>query len=308
MSDAMLMRRAAQASVALASVLLVAKLYAWLQSGSLALLGSLADTGLDLLASLLTLGAVWYASQPADTDHRFGHGKAEAIAALVQCGLILVSAAGIAWRGIDRLIDPQPIAAAELGIGVSLLAIAGTLALVTYQRHVVRQTGSVAIRTDNLHYESDLLLNLAVIAALALERYAALGGADAVAGLAIAVYLAWGAIKAARGAVDMLMDREFDPARREEIVRIVLGNADVRGVHELRTRSSGLAEFIQFHIWVDPQMTVQAAHAIADEIEAAVGEAFPRAEILIHLDPAGLKEHGEKNLVHEEVNPPAPSS
>jgi ferrous-iron efflux pump FieF len=292
--SALAMRRAAQASVALASVLVTLKAVAWFQSGSLALLGSLADTGLDLLASLLTLGAVWYASQPADNDHRFGHGKAEAIAALMQCGLILVSAVAIAWRGTLRLMNPEPVQGVELGIGVSILAILGTLMLVAYQRAVVRKTGSVAIRTDNLHYESDLALNLAVIAALAAEHYLRWQGLDALAGIGIAVWLAWSAIRAARGALDMLMDREFPLARRADIVNLVQSHPAILGVHELRTRSSGLSEFIQFHIWVDPQMSVLAAHEIADEAEAKLQAAFPRAEILIHVDPAGHDERGQQ--------------
>lgn len=295
------MRRAAQASISLAVLLLVLKAAAWLESGSIALLGSLADTGLDLLASLMTLWAVWYASQPADRDHRFGHGKAEAITALLQCGLILISAAAIGWRGVSRLITPEPVEAPELGIGVSLIAIAGTLALVAYQRHVVRQTGSLAIHTDSVHYQSDLALNLAVIVALVIERLGLFTGADAIAGVGIALWLAWSAVEAARGALDMLMDREFDNHRREAIITTVNAHPAVRGIHELRTRSAGLAEFIQFHIWVDPGLTVQAAHDVADAIEADLNTAFPRADILIHVDPVGHADLGERDAQHNRL-------
>ncbi len=282
--------RAAMASVAMAASLLGLKIWATLSTGSVAMLGSLADTALDLVASLVTLFGVWVAAQPADSDHRFGHGKAEALAALFQTMLIAVSAVGIAWRAALRLQAPVAPEAPELGIGVSLVAMAATLALVAYQRRAVKRTGSIAIQTDQLHYQSDLLLNGAVIAALGFERYLGLLGADAAFGLAIAGYLAWGAFGAARHAVDMLMDKEWDDARRERIKAIVAADPNVHGIHELKTRTSGATDFIQFHVWVDGDMTVMRAHDVMDDLEDAVLAEFPGAEVLIHVDPAGHSE------------------
>ncbi len=284
---ATLTRRAAIASVVAATILLVLKAYAAHATGSVAMLGSLADTGLDLLSSLVTLYAVWLAAQPADADHRFGHGKAEAIAALMQTLVIFGSAGVIGGRAVMTLGHAAPLAHPEIGIGVSLFAVAMTLALVAYQRHVVRATGSIAIQTDHVHYQSDLFLNLAVIVAFALEGWAGVHGADAVFGIGIAVCLAWGAARAARAAVDMLMDREWPEAKRQTLLAVVARHPRVDGVHELRTRSSGVTDFIQFHVWLAPEMTVGAAHAIVDEIEADVAAAFPGAEILIHVDPLG---------------------
>ena len=194
--------RAALASVAVALLLLMLKSHAAWATGSVAMLGSLADTMLDLVASLVTLFGVRVAAVPADRDHRFGHGKAEALAALFQVVLIAVSAAGILWRAIERLIENQVTTEAGEGILVSAIAIAATLALLVYQRRVIASTGSVAIETDHVHYQSDLLLNLSVIAALALEQYLHLGGADAIFGIAIALWLAWGAWKASSRAID----------------------------------------------------------------------------------------------------------
>ena len=284
---ARLTRRAAVASVTSATILLFLKAYAARATGSVAMLGSLADTGLDLLSSLVTLYAVWLAAQPADDDHRFGHGKAEAIAALMQTLVILGSAVVIGARAVMELGNRTPPARAELGIGVSLLAAAMTLVLVAYQRHVVRATGSIAIGTDQVHYQSDLFLNLSVVVAFALDAWAGIHGADAVFGIGIALYLAWGAVSAARAAVDMLMDREWPEDKRQTLLAVVARHPRVDGVHELRTRSSGVTDFIQFHVWLDPDMSVATAHGIVDEIEADVAGAFPGAEILIHVDPLG---------------------
>ena len=282
-----LTRRAALASVAVAALLLVLKGYAAQATDSVAMLGSLADTALDLLASLVTLYAVGLAAQPADDDHRFGHGKAEAIAALMQTLVILGAAVAIGLRAVIELGARRPPVRPDLGVGVSLLAIVLTFGLVAFQRHVVRRTGSIAIGTDSVHYQADLLLNLAVIVALGLDAGAGLHGADAVFGVGIAAFLAVGAIRAARAAIDMLMDREWPAAKRQSLLAVVARHPRVDGVHELRTRSSGVTDFIQFHVWLAPEMSVACAHNIVDEIEADVAATFPGAEILIHVDPLG---------------------
>jgi len=284
---ATLTRRAALASVSSATILLFLKAWAAAATGSVAMLGSLADTGLDLLSSLVTLYAVWLAAQPADENHRFGHGKAEAIAALMQTLVILGSAVAIGARAIADLGTRAPPQRADIGIGVSLAAVVLTLILVAYQRYVVRETGSIAIVTDQVHYQSDLLLNLAVIAAFALETFAGLHGADAIFGIGIALYLGYGAVTSARAALDMLMDREWPEAKRQTLLAVVARHPQVDGIHELRTRSSGITDFIQFHIWLAPDMSVRSAHDIVDQIEADVATAFPGAEILIHVDPLG---------------------
>jgi ferrous-iron efflux pump FieF len=288
---ASLTARAALASVAAALFLLILKTVAALQTGSVAMLGSLADTGLDLLASFVTLFAVRFAAMPPDREHRFGHGKAEALAALAQIALISISAAAIGWRGAARLVEGQPTAHADYGIAVSLVAIVVTLGLVAYQRSVVRRTGSVAIRTDAVHYQSDLLLNLSVIAALVLDQYLGLTGADPLFGLAIAAWLIWGAWRASSHALDQLMDREWPEEKRMHFLAIASSRPQARGIHDLRTRSSGTHEFAQFHIWVDPDMTVAAAHEVMEAIESDLAREFPGCEVLIHLDPEGQVDH-----------------
>jgi ferrous-iron efflux pump FieF len=286
-ADGSLTSKAALASVATAIFLLTLKTIAAYRTGSVAMLGSLTDTGLDLLASLITLYGVRVAAVPADRDHRFGHGKAEAIAALAQVGIIGFSAAGIAWRAVDRLLHGQPTTDAGLGIAVSLAAIAATLGLLIYQRRVIARTRSVAIHADHLHYQSDLLLNLSVIAALVLEQYLHLVGADAVFGMGIALWLAWGAWRASSNAVDQLMDKEWPEERRRHFVAVAAQHPELRGIHDLRTRTSGAREFAQFHVWVDPAMSVREAHDVIDAVERKLAEEFPGVEILIHLDPEG---------------------
>lgn len=297
---ARLTARAATASVATALFLIALKTYAAAATGSVAMLGSLADSALDLVSSLVVLFGVRVAAMPADREHRFGHGKAESLAALVQVGIISVSAIGIAWRAIERLVEGEAAVHAEYGIAVSLVAIAATFALIAYQRHVIRQTRSVAIETDHVHYQSDLLLNLSVIAALVLDQYAGLTGADPVFGLGIAAWLAWNAWRASRRAVNQLMDREWPDETRRRFVEVAARHPEGRGIHDLRTRSSGSRDFAQFHIWVDPEMTVARAHDVMDEIEAELAREFPGVEVLIHLDPEGQVDQPDNPLAERD--------
>ncbi|MDB5689211.1 MAG: cation diffusion facilitator family transporter [Sphingomonas bacterium] len=279
--------KAAIASACVATFLLLLKAAAAWQTGSASMLGSLADTGLDLVASLVTLGGVRIAAAPADFDHRFGHGKAEAIAALFQVVLISVSAIGIAVHAARQLTGGAVTGDAEYGIGVSGVAIVTTFLLLAYQRRVIAATGSVAIATDNVHYKSDLLLNLAVIAALAIDQFAGVRGADAVFGIAIAVWLLFGAWSASSTAIDQLMDKEWPEEKRQRFLAVAAQHPELRGIHDLRTRTSGARDFVQFQVWVDRNLSIFEAHRIMDEVEAKLAISFPDVEILIHPEPEG---------------------
>jgi ferrous-iron efflux pump FieF len=289
-----LTQKAAIASVTMALLLLGLKIWASWQTGSVSMLGSLADTGLDIIASLVTLFSVRLAAQPADRDHSFGHGKAEALAALFQTALIAVSAVAIGWRGISRYGASVPPEHPELGIAVSLVAIVATLALITYQKSVVKRTGSVAIHADHVHYSSDLLLNASVIAALVLDSMLHVRGADPLFGVAIAGWLLWHAREVASTAIDQLMDKEWPMEKRERFMAVAQSHPELKGIHDMRTRTSGAHDFVQFHVWVDPNMTVLQAHRVMDEVEAKLMAEFPGTEVLIHPDPEGHsdEEHG----------------
>lgn len=303
---AALKRSAVFASIAVATFLAALKLRAVWSTGSSAMLGSLADTALDLVASLATFAGVLIAAQPPDERHRFGHGKAEAIAAMFQVMLISMSALGIAYRAIDQFLAGSRTEAAAEGIGVSIIAMVVTLALLAWQRHVIRLTGSIAIGTDHVHYKSDLALNLAVIAALALDQYLGLPGADPVFGLAIAGWLAWSAWRASHAAIEQLMDHEWPDEKKQRFLEVMARHPELRGVHDLRTRTSGDQDFVQFHVWVDPNMTVRAAHRVMDDLERRLQAEFPEVEILIHPDPEGLVD--EEGMAAQDVLPASPGS
>lgn len=282
-----LTQRAALASISMALFLVALKSWASWGTGSVAMLGSLADTALDLIASLITLFGVRWAAMPADEEHRYGHGKAEALAALVQVILITVSAMGIIWRATDRLMSGRPTEGLELGIGVSIVAIVATFALLGYQRYVIKKTGSVAIMTDHVHYQTDVLLNVSVIAALLLDQLMGWRLADPLFGFAIAAWLMYGAWGAASHSVDQLMDREWPEEEREAFLAAAQEYPELAGLHDLRTRTSGEHRFVQFHVWVPGDWTVAEAHERMDAVEEKLQHRFPRTEIIIHLDPEG---------------------
>jgi len=295
-----LARRAALASVCSAILLGLLKAWAAWTTGSVAVLASLADSVLDLFASLVTLGGVHWASQPADENHRFGHGKAEALAALFQVVVIAVSALAILVRAIERLRGGDISASPESGIAVSMIAIVVTLALTRYQAHVIARTGSVAIGADRIHYTSDLMLNAAVIAALALDAWG-LRGADPVFGIAIAFWLLFGAWRASEAAIDQLMDKEWPEEKRRAFVEVAARNPALRSLHDLRTRSSGNNDFVQFHIAMNPAMTIQQAHDVVEALEKELGDAFPGTEILIHVDPDGHVDEPQNPMIEANL-------
>ncbi len=302
-------RSAAFASISVALTLALLKAWAAWSTGSTAMFGSLADTALDLVASMATLAGVWVAAQPDDANHRFGHGKAEALAAMFQVVLISISAIGLAVRAVQQFFQGGRIEGAEDGIVVSVFAIVATLGLLAWQRHVIRKTGSLAIATDHVHYQSDLALNLAVIAALALERYLGLAGSDSVFGFAIALWLGWGAWRASTRAREQLMDREWPDDKRQRCIEVLGRHPEVRGVHDMRTRTSGNRDFVQFHVWVDGTMSVAHAHEVMDDIEDKLLAEFPGIEILIHPDPEGLVDEktrlAAKNVLSQQGGQPA---
>ena len=284
-----LMRRAAIASVAVAVTLLGIKTFAYFATNSVSMLAALADSALDVFTATLNLVAIHSALAPADAEHRFGHGKAEPLAGLAQGAFIAGSALFLVIQSVIRLIEPAPIDNALIGLAVMAFSIVATAALVLYQRHVVARTGSLAVSADRTHYAMDLLVNLGVLFAILLTAAFGWLRIDPVVALIVAAFMIAGAWSVFRQSYDQLMDRELPDFDRERIKAIVMRHAEVRSLHDLRTRAAGIATFIQLHIELDPAMSLMRAHEVSDTVEHELMREFPNAEVIIHQDPAGVE-------------------
>ncbi|HRP34729.1 MAG TPA: cation diffusion facilitator family transporter [Gammaproteobacteria bacterium] len=281
---ARLLRLATTASVATAAMLVAAKLGAWLLTGSVSLLASLVDSMMDVLASAVNLAAVRWSLLPPDEEHRFGHGKAEALAGLGQAAFIAGSALFLLFHVIDRLLNPQPLEHLAVGLGIMAFSMVATALLIGFQRYVIRHTGSLAIRADSLHYLSDLLTNAGILLALGLVL-AGWAWADPLIGLAVAAYILWSAIRIGLDGIDVLMDRELPAEDQERIVAIASATPGVLGVHDVRTRQSGATRFIQLHLELPADLRLAESHALVSRVQAALLQAFPDADVMIHQDP-----------------------
>ncbi|MEZ8988994.1 CDF family cation-efflux transporter FieF [Vibrio breoganii] len=285
---------AAWSATIVATVLLIVKIAVWWVTGSVSLLASVVDSLLDIAASSINLVVLKYALQPADKEHTFGHGKAESLAALAQSMFISGSALFLVLNGIDRFFRPHEINQPELGIYVSLFAMVVTFGLVTFQKHVVRQTGSQAIAADSLHYQSDLYMNAAILLALVLSMYG-LGQADAVFAIGIGIFILYSAFKMIAEAVQSLLDRQLPESELVEIKAIATSVDRVHGIHQLRTRLSGPTRFIQLHLELDDQLPLIEAHQIADEVEERLMKHFEGCDVLIHQDPVSVVNNVEQH-------------
>jgi len=290
---ASLTRRITWLSLSTATVLSLVKLLAWSASGSVSMLASLADSGLDLLAALATFFAIRYAVAPPDREHRYGHGKAEAFASLLQAGLVFASAALVGQEAVLRLIHPQPVVREGWDVGVMVVSILLTAALVTAQGKVLSTARSVAVTGDRLHYLADLGSNLVALAAIAASGLLHRSEFDAVGGLIVAAWLLWGAVGVFRSASVELMDHELPDEARARIVALMTEDPRLYDVHQLRTRASGPFVHIQMHADIDPSLSLVQAHELMVAAEKRVLDAFPAADIIIHPDPRGRAEpHG----------------
>ena len=299
-----LLRLATTSSVATAFVLIVAKLAASLLTGSVAVLASLVDSTMDALASVINLFAVRYALQPADEEHRFGHGKAESLAGLGQAAFIAGSAGFLILQAIDRLLNPVELKQPMVGIAVMVFAIVATLILLLIQRHVIRVTGSTAIKADALHYFTDLITNASIILALVLAMYG-WPGLDTLFGIGIALYVLYNAWEIGKEAVSHLMDRELPPDIRERMVALAHEPREVLGVHDMRTRQSGQMYFVQIHLEMDDHLPLSRVHDVAESVEEKIRREFPGTEVIIHQDPVGIVNH--KQVVVEPRPDEAPA-
>ncbi|MFT7234691.1 MAG: ferrous-iron efflux pump FieF [Methylophagaceae bacterium] len=294
--NAKLMRWATYASVTTALVLIFAKIIAWLLTDSVSIMATLLDSSLDVAASLLNLMAVRHALQPADKEHRFGHGKAEALSGVGQALFIAGSAGFLLLQAIGRIVNPSvTVTGLEVGVGVMIFSIAATLLLLSFQKYVVKRTESTAIKADALHYKTDLLVNGSVIIALFLTVYG-WSYFDAIFGVGIAIFILYSAWQIIKEAIDLLMDHEIEDGERDRIVEILSANDHAIGYHDLRTRRSGTRVFVQLHLELDASQTLASAHWIADTLEKRIAGLFPDAEVMIHEDPVWLNAQGQESV------------
>lgn len=284
-----MMIRVAIAAVGVAAALVIMKTIAYILTDSIAMMASLADSALDVFTSSVNLLAIRHALMPADREHRFGHGKAEPLAGLGQGAFITGSAAFLVIESVSRLVAPHAIEHPWLGLGVMAVSIGTTVILVIAQRIVVSNTGSVAVGADRMHYIGDIVTNAGVILGIVASTEFGILVADPIIGMAVAAILTWSAVHVFRQSYDQLMDRELPDSDREKIKAVVRAHREVRSLHDLRTRMAGVNTFIQLHIELDPDIKLIRAHEISDAVEADLMTAFPRAEVIIHQDPAGVE-------------------
>lgn len=282
--QARLMRIAAMSSVAVAIVLVLVKAIVWWFSGSVSLLAGLTDSFLDSLASLINLIAITIALRPADHDHRFGHGKAEALAGLAQALFITISAVFVSWEGIKRFINPVALENTHWGIAVMVFSLFVTIGLVSFQRYVIKQTGSTAITADSLHYKSDILLNISILCALGLSYYG-WQRSDGFFGALIGFYILWSAVSVGKEAIEILMDKELPEEVTEQMLEVARSVPEVINVHDLKTRKSGTQWFIQLHVELPAMMSLDDAHQHCLQVRKVLQARWPASDVIIHADP-----------------------
>ncbi|MEO1642261.1 MAG: cation diffusion facilitator family transporter [Pseudomonadota bacterium] len=280
-------RSATLAAIIVAATLVVAKFVAWLFTGSAAVLGSLADSGLDLFGSLVAAGAVRYAALPPDANHRFGHHKAEALTSLGQVALLAASATLVGWESIHRLFKPQPLENPALALGVLAMSLVMTTGLVIYQTYAMKRSGSLIVQGDRAHYLGDVVANGGALIAVAIGVYFSFPQADAIAGLLAALFLAGAGWQVTRRAIPQLMDEELPEADQDIIKALMEKDPDIISFHALRTRRAGGRRFIQVDIQINPELSFREAHDITDRIELSIEKSFPDADVIVHPDPAG---------------------
>ena len=287
LQQANLLRYTTYASVLIAALLIIIKLYAWWQTESIGLLASLIDSTMDIAASLLNMIAVGHALRPADSEHRFGHGKAESLAGLGQSVFIAGSALFLISQALDRFINPEPLSNLQTGMGVILISLVLTIGLTVFQRYTIQKTGSSAIKADELHYKGDIFSNIGILIALFLADFGFFI-ADPVIGLLIGVYILYCAWEIGWGAIQTLMDHELSEEVQLQIESIARNHKQVIGIHDLRTRQSGLVNFVQMHVDLDKNMRLEEAHGIAEEVEASIKAILPNTDVIIHQDPVDI--------------------
>jgi ferrous-iron efflux pump FieF len=300
-AETRLKRMAATASIGVGVILITIKLAAFWLTNAVSILSSLMDSFFDVLASSVAMMSIVHAATPADRNHRFGHGKLEALGALGQAIFILGSSILLLVESVRRFITPEPVTAPGIGMVVIVISLFLTAGLILFQRHVIKKTKSVALSADHLHYKGDIMMNFSVLAAIGLSAYTGWSYFDPIFAIGISLTLLFGAYKIGKESADILMDKELPREEREKIKALVLAHRDVASIHDLRTRSTGERVFIEFHLEMDGGMTLSRAHDITEELEVVLYKAFPKAEIMMHQEPAGIDDARIDHLIAASV-------
>jgi ferrous-iron efflux pump FieF len=294
-NDAFLMKSASIASVVVASFLLIIKIIAFNMTDALSILAGLLDSLLDIVASVINFFAVRYALNPADDDHRYGHGKAEALAGLGQATLITTSVILLTLESISRIFAPKTITSVGIGLWVTIISIIFTLGLVMYQSYVVKKTKSLAIASDMLHYKTDFFLNITIFASLIITYFINFVQIDAILAIGIGIFILWGVKEILMQSVNQILDKELPDEERKKLYLLAVSHPKVHEIHDIRTRMSGNNVFLQFHMELPPQTLLLDAHHISEEVEAYIRKNYPYTiEVFIHIDPHG---HPRENPV-----------
>ena len=275
---------ASLSSIMMALLLVMAKMLVWFFSNSITILASMTDSMMDLVTSVINYIAVRFAIKPPDEDHNYGHAKIEALAGLAQCAFISASAIFLLVSSINRYFNPVQLTNIDLGIYVTVLSLILTLFVVVFQTYVIKKTDSQIIAADRLHCQSDLYSNLAIIVSL-LICSSGYEIADVIFALLITVYIAHGVYGIGVRSLNVLLDKKISNHLINDITSIMLATPGVLGLHEMRTRRVGNYIYIQVHMCIDRNISLEEAHAIASTAQKAVLCKYSQADILIHMDP-----------------------
>jgi ferrous-iron efflux pump FieF len=278
--------RTALLSITVAIALIIIKLVFGVITNSVSILASAVDSFLDLSASSVNYFSIRKSEKPADHDHRFGHGKAEGLAGLFQCFVIGVSSIYLIYLSVWRLLNGGNLQALDLGIIVIVFSIIVSLLLARYIRRVAKETESIALNADSLHYQFDVYTNIGIVIALTIIKFTDLNLIDPIISIVIAVLIIWSAKDIVMQSLNILMDKELPEEVVAEIEEIITNhNPEVRSFHKLRTRNAGSVKFIEFHVVMNYKLTFVKSHELAEDIIKEIEAVIPNSEVTVHVDP-----------------------
>jgi len=278
-------RRAGILAISVATILILSKLSVWLITDSLTILSSLIDSSLDFITSTVNLIAIYYATKPADENHRFGYNSMEDIAGLLQCGFICGSGFFIILEVVNNYIHQEFLIFDGLCIGLMIFSITINLFLTTHQKRVIKKTNSTIIKAERLHYKTDLFMNLLILTSFVVIYYYEIYYLDFIGALIIAVYIIMSAFGIGKNSFNNLMDKEISTREKNKIKKILDQEKQLLGYKNLKTRKRGGKIFLQFHAQFKKGISLVDAHKITLNLEEQIKTSFRKIEVIIEQDP-----------------------